>query len=97
MPRTPNTDGVSWFSCTRSMGLNHQVRMRLRSPVTAMQARPVTASRTASQRGRVTLWVQASRKVPVSSSRAMSGAPQKAPSRAGSTSSTGGAMICIQR
>ena len=68
---------------TRSMGLNHQVRMRLSSPATAMLARPTTPSLTASQRVRVTLWVQASRKVPVSSSRATSGAPQKMPSSAG--------------
>ena len=97
MPRTPNTDWSSGFSCTRSMGLNHQVRMRLSSPPMAMLARTPMHSLTASQRFLVTLWVQARRKVPVSSSRATSGAPQNMPSSAGSTRSTGGANTCIQR
>ena len=41
------------------------------------------ASLTVSQRVRVTLWFQASWWVPVSSSRPISGAPQKMPIRAG--------------
>ena len=66
-----------------SIGLDHQVTMRLSSPAAAMLARPTTPSLTASQRVRVTLWVHARRKVPVSSSRATSGAPQKIPMSAG--------------
>ena len=48
-----------------------------------MAARPVSASLTASHRVRVMLWVQASRNVPASNSRAISGAPQKMPMTAG--------------
>ena len=53
-----------------------------------MAARPVSASLTASHRVRVMLWVQASRNVPVSSSRAIIGAPQKMPMMAGATMMT---------
>ncbi len=67
-----------------SMGLAHQPRMRLNNPAAAMLAKPTTLSLTASQRSRVTLWFQASRNVPVSSSRAISGAPQNRPITAGS-------------
>ena len=66
---------------TRSIGLDHQVTMRLNSPAVAMLARPARASLTASHRVLVMLWVQASRRVPVSSSRVISGAPQKTPIR----------------
>ena len=62
--------------------------MRLNSPAVAMLASPIRPTLTVSQRLRVTLWVQASRWVPVSSSRVTSGAPQKIPTRAGTT--TGG-------
>ena len=48
-----------------------------------MAATPVRVSLTASHRVRVTLWFQVSRKVPASSSRAISGAPQKMPMIAG--------------
>ena len=44
-----------------SIGLDHQVSIRLRSPATATEARPTTPSFTASQRRRVTDWVQPSR------------------------------------
>ena len=57
--------------------------MRLSSPAVAMAARPIRPSLTASQRVRVTLWFQASRKVPASISRVTSGAPQKTPMMAG--------------
>ncbi len=48
-----------------------------------MAARPPTVSLTASHRVRVTDWLQARAKVPVSSSRASSGAPQNRPITAG--------------
>ena len=53
-----------------------------------MAARPISASLTVSQRVRVMLWFQVSRKVPASSSRAISGAPQKMPMIAGAARMT---------
>ena len=58
---------------------------RLSSPTATAAASAVTPSLVASQRVRVTDWFQASRWVPVSSSRATSGAPQKMPMTAGAT------------
>ncbi len=66
------------------MGLAHQPSIRLSTPAAARLARPRTVSLMASQRSRVTLWFQASRNVPLSSSRAISGAPQNRPITAGS-------------
>ncbi len=60
--------------------------MRLSSPAVAMATRPIRPIRpslAAIQRVRVTLWFHASRKVPASSSRVTSGAPQKMPMSAG--------------
>ena len=57
--------------------------MRLSPSVTAMAARPPTVSLTASHRVRVMDWFQARAEVPVSSSRAISGAPQNRPMTAG--------------
>ena len=57
--------------------------MRLSASVTAMAARPVSVSLTTSHRVRVMLWFQARVNVRVSSSRAISGAPQKMPMTAG--------------
>jgi hypothetical protein len=65
------------------MGLDHQFTMRVNSSPAAMAAAPAMASLAASQRVRVTPWVHARRKVPVSSSRATSGAPQNIPIRPG--------------
>ncbi len=48
-----------------------------------MPARPSIAILTISQRLRLTLWLQASLSVPVSTSLATSGAPQNAPISAG--------------
>jgi hypothetical protein len=48
-----------------------------------MAVRPTTVSLTASHRVRVTDWFQARSEVPVSSSRAISGAPQNRPMTAG--------------
>ena len=82
----------SWF--TLSMGLNHHVTIRLKSPPTAALARPTSPSLTSNQRIRLTLCVQARRKVPVSSSRAMSGAPQNMPMRTGTMSTRAVAKTC---
>ena len=60
--------------------------MRLNNPATTIALTPTTASRITNQRVRVTLCVHASRKVPVSSSRATNGGPQNIPRIAGSTS-----------
>jgi hypothetical protein len=65
------------------MGAAHQACRRLNASVTAMAARPISVSLTVSHRFRVMLWFQVSRKVPASSSRAISGAPQKMPMIAG--------------
>src|SRR5450755_41661 len=62
--------------------------MRLSSPAVAMAASPIRPSLTASQRVRVTLWLQVSRRVPASSSRATSGAPQNRPMPAGAPYTT---------
>ena len=67
------------------MGSAHQACMRLSASVTAMATRPISVSLTVSHRVRVTLWFQASANVPASSSRAISGAPQKMPRIAGVT------------
>jgi hypothetical protein len=48
-----------------------------------MAVRPTAVSLTASHRVRVTDWFQARAEVPVSSSRAISGAPQNRPMTAG--------------
>ena len=72
----------------RSNGLDHQVTIRVRSPAAAIDARPTSPSLVASQRVRLTLWVQASRNVRFSSSRATRGAPQKIPMSAGATRTT---------
>ena len=71
----------------RSIGRDHQVTIRLSKPVAATLAAPTSASLTATQRVRVTLWVQARRWVPFSNSRLISGAPQNAPTRAGTATS----------
>jgi hypothetical protein len=94
MPRASKRNGVNRLTpgdaprpagsaLARSIGLAHQVTMRLSSAAVAMLARPIRPSLTASQRVRVTLWFHASRNVPASISRVTSGAPQKIPMRAG--------------
>ena len=91
MSRAPNSTGEKRVSVppvtgnppARSIGPAHQVMSRLSSPVVTMAARPIRASLTAIQRVRVTLWFQARRNVPASSSRVTSGAPQNSPIRAG--------------
>ena len=62
-----------------SIGSDHQVTARLSTPVIAIADSPVIPILVASQRRREMLWLQTSRWVPVSSSRAISGAPQNAP------------------
>ena len=61
MSRSPNMATPKRLALAVSIGLDHQVTMRLRSPATATETRPTTPSFTASQRRRVTDWVQPSR------------------------------------
>lgn len=77
-PMAPNRS--PW---TRSYGLAAQVSSRLNTPTTITLASAMNESFTTSQRVRETLWFQTSRCVPPSSSRVMSGAPQKRPMSAG--------------
>ena len=93
MPRVPNSGGSirekdPFAVAAVSIGSAHQSTAKLSSPAAAIAARPMSPSLTASQRVRVTLWFHTSRWVPASSSRAISGAPQKIPTRAGTTSTT---------
>ena len=71
-----------------SIGLDHQVTASVRIPMSAAVVSATKPSLVASQRVRVTLWFHASRCVPASSSRATSGAPQKAPRTAGANATT---------
>jgi hypothetical protein len=71
-----------------SIGLDHQVSIRVSSPAVAMAARPTRPSLTAIQRVRVTVWFQASGNVRASISRATSGAPQNTPMRPGASRRT---------
>ncbi len=88
IPRSLKMSGRKRLAATVSSGLDHQVTIRLNNPAATMLANPTTPTLTASQRVRVTLWVHARRNVPASSSRATSGAPQKTPMRAGTSSTT---------
>jgi hypothetical protein len=93
MPWVANASGLNWFMArlfplpprptARLRGAAHQVNSRLSASVTAMAASPPTASLTASDLVRVTDWLRARAKVPVSSSWAISGAPQNRPMTAG--------------
>src|SRR5215469_11119251 len=96
MPRAPNSRGESVPNAprpfptspppsgsARSTGPAHHDVMRLSNPAVAIVASPIAASLTAIQRDLVMLWVHAGRKVFASSSRVISGAPQKIPMRAG--------------
>ncbi|WP_254715024.1 hypothetical protein [Actinomadura sp. NAK00032] len=88
MPCAPNASGAirGKLSVTAwSRGTAHQSTARTASPEAAIAASPTRPSLTASQRLREMLWFHTSRCVPLSSSRAMSGAPQKIPMRAGRT------------
>ena len=80
-----NTEVLAPRLMARPMGSAHQAYMRLSASVTAIAARPVSASLTVSHRVRVMLRVQANANVRVSSSRAISGAPQKMPMITGAT------------
>ena len=90
----PKEAGLKRFAVILSMGLNHHETIRLIAPPTTALASPTRPSLTASQRRRLTLCVQARRKVPVSSSRATSGAPQNIPMSTGTTSTSPRARIC---
>ena len=80
---SPNIEPPPPSPTALPMGAAHQAWIRLNASVTAMAATPISASLIASHRVRVMLWFQVSRKVPASSSRAISGAPQKMPMIAG--------------
>src|ERR1700722_8186713 len=84
----PKEAGLNRFAVTLSMGLNHHETMRLNDAPTTALARPTSPSLTRSQRRRLTLWVQARRKVPDSSSRATRGAPQNIPMSTGTSANT---------
>ena len=95
MPRIANVTGVRCdgrlprvLLSAPSSGCDHQVTAKVSRPTAAAAARVVTPSLVASHRVRVTDWVQASRCVPASSSRATSGAPQNTPMIAGATATT---------
>jgi hypothetical protein len=91
MPRAPNTRGAiraSSGAADLSRGSDHQVTTRPHSPAAATATTPMSPSLTASQWPRVMLWFHTSRCVPASSSRPISGAPQKSPTRAGRSSTT---------
>jgi len=93
MPWVTKASGLNWFMArlfplppspaARPSGAAHQANSRLSASVTAMAAKQPTVSLAASHRARVTDWLQARTKVPVSSSRASSGAPQNRPVTAG--------------
>ncbi len=68
------------------IGFAHQAAMRLSPPARALTAPPTRANFTTSHRDRLTLWVQARRKVPVSSSLATRGAEEDAEQRRGDNS-----------
>ena len=88
MLRSPNSPAPNRFMFgaidrARPPG-HHQAQQPGRGDAGAPRPRP---SLIASQRVRVTLWVQASRCVPFSNSRVISGAPQNAPISAGTATS----------
>ena len=96
-PWNPKFDGSNRFWFTASIGLIHQSTIQVSSPPITIAARPTTASFTASQRRRVTLWVQERRKMPVSISRAISGAPKKSPMSAGAIITMSDSACCNGR
>ncbi len=83
MSRAANTPGDKRFRFTRSNKLDHHVTNKDRSPASNIDATPTPASFVAIQDRLVTPSVQARRNVPVSNSRATSGAPQNNPINAG--------------
>jgi hypothetical protein len=87
---------IPWNVCPElsavSIGADHHVATRLRTAAASIAASVPRPSLVASQRVRVMLWVQASRWVPVSSSRATSGAPQNTPTTAGSATTDAAAI-----
>lgn len=64
-------------------GLDHHPISRLIRPAVSIAAPPTRVSLIVAHRARVTLWLQASRKVPESSSWAIRGAPQNRPMTTG--------------
>ena len=73
---------------SRSIGARYQVITAVIAAPSTMTPPVTRESLTTSHRVRVTLWLQASRQVPNSSSRAISGAPMTTPSSPGKIRST---------
>ena len=71
-------------SCARN-GQKNQVNTTLNAPATAVTAIASSTSLAIANRARPKPWVQAYRKVPVSSSRASTGAPANAPISTGTS------------
>ena len=95
MPRIANETGViragklpRVLLSTPSSGRAHQLVARVSTPTASAAPAVTMPSLVASQRVRVIDWFHTRRWVPVSSSRATSGAPQKTPMIAGTTAST---------
>src|ERR1017187_6096341 len=86
-PRRLNSCGASApSSFSAKNGWQYQENSRLNAPAAAVTAIASSASLATAQRSRPQPWVQANRNVPVSSSRASSGAPTNTPTSTGITS-----------
>src|SRR5258708_4289858 len=83
MPVMSNRPGLKASSCRALSGPEHQVTRAETAPAQAAAASSIQPGLTVSQCLRVMVCIQANWLVPVSSSCATSGAPQKTPSRAG--------------
>ena len=73
---------------SRSIGARYQVITAVIAAPSSMSPPVTRASLTASHRARGTVWLQASRQVPYSSSRAISGAPTRTPMSPGTIRAT---------
>jgi hypothetical protein len=73
---------------SRSIGARYQVITAVMAAPRTMRPPVTRASLTASHRVRGTVWLQASRQVPYSSSRAISGAPTRTPISPGTIRAT---------
>src|SRR6516225_9893627 len=90
-PRRPNTSGSSviWLPSAKN-GWKYQENSTLNAPAATVTTTASGTSLATVQRVRPKPWVQAYRKVPVSSSRASTGAPTNAPISAGTACSRTG-------
>src|SRR5215469_9316608 len=85
MPWTSNWPGRKFWCWRAFTGLDHQVTRADTAPPQAAAASRAQPILTASQRLRLMLCIQANWVVPVSTSLATTGPPQKAPSRHGTS------------